>query len=392
MRARLVRSLPVTADLEIVPVDPHDDAQIADLHAVVDDANRYERPRPMTWTRLEMAVIHRQAPVATEMSAWLALEGGEPVGALEVERPLRDNLHLLFVGISVVPAARRRRVGSRLAQVAADVAREHGRTTLSAWVAGAPTDPSGAPLSDHPRPGEAFAAGCGLADKLTDLHRVLDLPVPTERLDALAGEAASHHTDYRLVQWVGPCPREYVEAYCALRSSIVSQAPMGDLDMEDEVWDERRLRADEQLLDQMQRTAYTTAAVAPDGDLVGHTMLVVAGTDPGMVYQWDTLVLPTHRGHQLGLALKVANLARVQREHPDRTVVHTFNAASNAAMVAVNDALGFRAVERMGEWQGPVPEAVGRTARLIEEAGALVATGDTTIDDVVVALTDKGRR
>jgi hypothetical protein len=45
----------------------------------------------------------------------------------------------------------------------------------------------------------------------------------------------------------------------------------------------------------------------------------------------------------------------VQREHPDRTQVHTFNAASNAAMVAVNDALGFRAVERMGEWQGPVP-------------------------------------
>ena len=35
----------------------------------------------------------------------------------------------------------------------------------------------------------------------------------------------------------------------------------------------------------------------------------------------------------------------------------------------------------------------GRTARLVEEAGALVATGDTAIDDdVVFALLDSGRR
>lgn len=35
----------------------------------------------------------------------------------------------------------------------------------------------------------------------------------------------------------------------------------------------------------------------------------------------------------------------------------------------------------------------GRTARLVDEAGALVATGDTTIDDVVVfGLLETGRR
>jgi AbrB family looped-hinge helix DNA binding protein len=35
----------------------------------------------------------------------------------------------------------------------------------------------------------------------------------------------------------------------------------------------------------------------------------------------------------------------------------------------------------------------GRTARLVEEAGALIATGDTAIDDdVVFGLIDSGRR
>lgn len=354
MGERLVRSLPVTADVEIVPVDPHDDASISSLHAVVDAADRYERAYPMTWTALEMAVTYRAEPVAEQVGAWLATEHAIVVGAVEASRPLLDNLHLLNVRVSVLPTARRRGIGTRLAQVAFEVAREHGRTTLSAWIPGAPTEPSGTPLSDHPRPGEAFAACWGLSNKLTDLHRVLDLPVPAKRLDAL-GADAPHHTAYRLEQWVGPCPGEHVDAYCRLRGSIVSEAPMGDLDIEDEAYDEERLRAEERDLEQMQRVAYTTAAVGPDGDLVGHTMLVVAGTDPGMVYQWDTLVLPKHRGHRLGLALKVANLAWVQREHPDRTQVHTFNAASNAAMIAVNDALGFRAVERMGEWQGPVP-------------------------------------
>jgi hypothetical protein len=36
---------------------------------------------------------------------------------------------------------------------------------------------------------------------------------------------------------------------------------------------------------------------------------------------------------------------------------------------------------------------IGRTARLVDESGALVATGDTTIDDdVVFGLIDTGRR
>ncbi len=52
------------------------------------------------------------------------------------------------------------------------------------------------------------------------------------------------------------------------------------------------------------------------------------------------------------LAVKVANLRRVQRLHPDGRTVHTFNAVQNAPMVAVNDLLRFRPVEMAGEWQG----------------------------------------
>lgn len=63
---------------------------------------------------------------------------------------------------------------------------------------------------------------------------------------------------------------------------------------------------------------------------------------------------------------------------------------------ALRDALGLRTgsvvdISRYGAGLQLVP--VGRTARLIEESGALVATGDTQIDDeVVFGLIDSGRR
>jgi AbrB family looped-hinge helix DNA binding protein len=62
----------------------------------------------------------------------------------------------------------------------------------------------------------------------------------------------------------------------------------------------------------------------------------------------------------------------------------------------LRDALGLRPgstvdISRYGAGLQLVP--TGRTARLVEESGVLVATGDTTIDDdVVFGLIDTGRR
>jgi AbrB family looped-hinge helix DNA binding protein len=62
----------------------------------------------------------------------------------------------------------------------------------------------------------------------------------------------------------------------------------------------------------------------------------------------------------------------------------------------LRDALGLTPgstvdVSRYGSGLQLVP--AGRTARLVEDAGALVATGETTIDDdTVFGLIDSGRR
>jgi AbrB family looped-hinge helix DNA binding protein len=62
----------------------------------------------------------------------------------------------------------------------------------------------------------------------------------------------------------------------------------------------------------------------------------------------------------------------------------------------LRDALGLRPgstvdISRYGAGLQLLP--TGRTARLVDEAGVLVATGDTSIDDdVVFGLIDAGRR
>jgi RimJ/RimL family protein N-acetyltransferase len=91
-------------------------------------------------------------------------------------------------------------------------------------------------------------------------------------------------------------------------------------------------------------------AVDDAGEVVGHTLLVFPGGGDDEVYQWDTLVLPTHRGHALGLALKVKTMLESADLLEGRRRITTYNAAGNEAMIRVNEALGFEQVAWLGEY------------------------------------------
>ena len=66
---------------------------------------------------------------------------------------------------------------------------------------------------------------------------------------------------------------------------------------------------------------------------------------PDIVFQWGTLVLPEHRGHRLGMAVKVADLDELARVAPGRQSVQTMNDEQNPWMVRINHDLGFRIIE-----------------------------------------------
>jgi RimJ/RimL family protein N-acetyltransferase len=47
-----------------------------------------------------------------------------------------------------------------------------------------------------------------------------------------------------------------------------------------------------------------------------------------------------HRGHRLGLRMKLAMIDWLRDERPEVEVVDTWNVPGNAPMIAINDALG----------------------------------------------------
>jgi len=64
--------------------------------------------------------------------------------------------------------------------------------------------------------------------------------------------------------------------------------------------------------------------------------------DVHLIGQGLTGVREPFRGRGLGKWLKAEMLLRLRQEFPQVRIVSTWNATTNAAMLAINDALGFR--------------------------------------------------
>jgi RimJ/RimL family protein N-acetyltransferase len=64
-----------------------------------------------------------------------------------------------------------------------------------------------------------------------------------------------------------------------------------------------------------------------------------------------TAVVPAHRGHRLGLLVKIAMLELLAEREPAIRRIYTGNAGSNAHMIAINEQLGYHisAVHRAWE-------------------------------------------
>ena len=244
--------------MHIRPVDIGSDDDLAEVHAVDIAANNHGRPYATSWQLAEMKATLR-TPSSTRQRELVAAErGGHVVGLGEFELPLTDNTHLAEIYVAVHPAQRQQGVGNALVAHLRAKAEAAGRRLASAWVPGRQLW-NGAHLGDEDTggarlAGEQFARRCGMTLRNTNVHRVLEMPVDETFLDRLAADSAAHHQGYRVVGFTGNCPDEHVEAYCRLKSAMITEAPMGDLEMDPEVWDETRLREEEAELVAMGRT------------------------------------------------------------------------------------------------------------------------------------------
>jgi GNAT superfamily N-acetyltransferase len=329
-------------ELSITLVDNETDARAAhSVDAVAQDLDHPDLPADPVEEYLSV-LTERDASAVTEQ--WLARADGEPAATGRLFLPLKDNQDRADLKLRVLPALRRRGIGTAVVDAVRRRLLADGRHTLTFEVS-EPMDATSASA--------LFAIALGAQRALDEIRRSLDLTsMDLTAHERLRAEAESHSTGYEIIQWTDRAPDDIVEGVAVLVGRMTTDAPMGDMDWQPEAWDVERYRTNEQKMTARGRLRVASAARHVDsGRLVAYTDLGVSRLQPEIAHQWDTIVLHEHRGHRLGLLVKLANLQLLQQVVPRARVLHTWNAEVNSPMVAINDRLGFVAVERTSEWQ-----------------------------------------
>ncbi|TDE57923.1 GNAT family N-acetyltransferase [Nonomuraea mesophila] len=275
---------------------------------------------------------------------WVAVEDGKVVGGYGLSLPLLDNAHIgVLAPFAVHPERQRRGLGAELFAHALGRLRHHGRRLL---LAETPTTGAGA----------RFARARGMEVALVEARRVLDL----RRADRAALERMMPEVDgYHVERFVGPAGPELVPDLATLMGGM-NDAPR-DSGVEDSIFSPERVRHREEGITPGGQTCYTSIARRDrDGAPAGYTRIYVnADRSDGWAGQADTTVLGAHRGHLLGLLLKVGNLLWLREREPHIERVITWNATSNRHMLAINEAMGFELFDEWNQWRMEVPAAGG---------------------------------
>ncbi len=255
----------------------------------------------------------------------------DPTGVLVLDMPTRDNLQLVWAQITIHPEHRRRGHGSMIMNEALRRTREAGRSTI--WV-GTAEDDHGA---------RKFVENFGFSYASHDARRRQVLSdVSHAELRRLGADAQAAASDYSLERLQPPVPDQVLGELVEVTAAI-NDAPMGDLTYEDEKFDVQRLRDLETALLGRGECAYRVIARHREtGEVGGHTIVMVHPLQPEVGVQGDTAVARHHRGHRLGLLLKIDMMRWLADAEPQLKIIETWNNVDNKFMINVNEALGYR--------------------------------------------------
>lgn len=323
-------------ELEIREIDVHDEPSLRSWWETGRAASA-ERPYDAwpAWEVSRVALVQDRSDGRKEMVS--ATRGGVVVGCAMVWFFLADNTHLVQVDVYVPPEHRRQGIGRALLADLEVRARAARRSTALST--------THTPVGDD-NAAVHFADALGYRLASAEETKLVDLADRAPHWSPLDAEVAEARGDYRLEQFEGVVPTAYVDDFCALLSVFMGMIPSGDLDLRDADWTPQRLHEHEQRMAASGRTWVVAVGLAPDGHVCGFSELGISDQDPRHASVGGTMVLPEHRGHRLGLGMKLLTHRRVRELFAHCAYVETGNAGVNAPMNHVNERLGYRVVER----------------------------------------------
>ena len=283
------------------------------------------------------------------------------IGVATLDLPMADNPRLADLSIAVRPDRRGEGIGSALHAAALELARGLGRTTFQSWTWERPHPPDGvAELQAETGSGVVDATSrqarfltrhgyvLGQVESISRLQLPERKALSLQRRTALASTPAG----YEVLTHHGRTPEELLDDVAMLSHAMAADVPTGAMDLEDEAWDAGRVRdSDDQWELANRDQVQTFVRHLRSGHLVGFTRLFLDRSHPEVAAQWETLVVGAHRGHGLGMLMKVVNHAAAAAVWPEVSRLITGNASENSHMLSINTALGYRPYAASGFWE-----------------------------------------
>lgn len=328
--------------MDIRRFTPDDSETVTAVVDLVNAAHRVDAPflHPMTETVYAGYLRHGWDGEVPE--TWAAWDDDRVAGLVELHTSEWDNTHLCWTEVKVHPELRRGGRGTALLRFAEDRIRDLNRTSIGCSGWDDQVAIGFAARHELPRRGSAINRRQTLAK--------LDRGV----LDQVYDEARSRASAYELVRLTGRTPPDLLDDVARMTAAI-NDAPLDDLEIEDEVFTGDRIAAYDRAQESRGHRMYRVLARHREtGELAGHTVVAVEAERPWIGDQHDTSVVRAHRGHRLGLLLKADMLRWLAEEEPALETIDTWNMESNDHMIGVNEVLGYEVLGRELQFQRDV--------------------------------------
>ncbi|MFQ5837150.1 MAG: GNAT family N-acetyltransferase [Thermoplasmata archaeon] len=280
-----------------------------------------KRPDPQ-WELLRFAVVDSNKP-------------DEQIGALHFEvvregtPEYETNKHIAWIYPEVLATHRRHGIGRRLLIEAAKMVRERDRSLIL--------------LGSDEDDGKAFieAINAQIAQHTRESRLYLDA-VDWHMVEEWAEDGPQRSPDTTPRFFANYIPEAIIEDFSDALTEVFNQIPRDELDIGDEIMTPERIRQWEARFRDAGGTRLSAITQEADGDISGLTEMGYFPDKETFIHQYMTGVREKYRGRGLGKWLKAAMLLRVREEFPQVKVVVTGNATSNAAMLSINERLGFK--------------------------------------------------
>ena len=272
----------------------------------------------------------------------IAQRGDEVVGLATVNiYHMETNTDKAEVEIEVHPAMRRRGIGTGLLAATLEVVTDAGRTTLGAY-------------NRTSESANGFWASVGADLKTIERESRLWLAETDQALmQTWLDQRQKRAADYTLEHYKGPTPPHLIPAVVHL-NNVMNDAPRDDADWEDDSWTESDVIDLDKLIAGRGRERWVSLVFDPNGEPAGQTTVSIPSEKPKFGFQGNTSVDSKHRSRGLGRWLKADMWFRLRNEAPAVEALDTDNAASNAPMLAINVAMGFKPLAEWGYYQAEV--------------------------------------